>query len=341
MFKMTTKNSNSVLSRGTDPSASLLTPSEIRQIAAALGVTPTKKLGQNFVHDASSVRKIVIESGVTPDTRVLEVGPGLGSLTLALLEAGAYVSAIEIDSVLAQALPATIRAHNPQAADRCAVLNADALSVTSAQQLAIPQAYALSEECAAEKTSLEDASALGADIYEPTHLVANLPYNVAVPVLLTLLEALPSLKSVTVMVQAEVADRLAAQPGSRTYGVPSVKLAWYGEAKRGSAISRNVFWPVPNVDSALVHIDLYSRENDLFVNRQRGTKAERTQVFAVIDAAFSQRRKTLRSALAAWAGSTQRAEEILKAAQIDPQLRGEKLKLEEFERIAAAAVEAT
>lgn len=336
MFKMTTKNSNSVPSHGIGSFASLLTPSEIRQIAAALGVTPTKKLGQNFVHDASSVRKIVIESGVTPDTRVLEVGPGLGSLTLALLEAGAYVSAIEIDSVLAQALPATIRAHNSQAADRCAVLNADALSVTSAQQLAIPQAYALSEEGAAEKML-----ALGTDIYEPTHLVANLPYNVAVPVLLTLLEALPSLKSVTVMVQAEVADRLAAQPGSRMYGVPSVKLAWYGEAKRGSAISRNVFWPVPNVDSALVHVDLYSRENDLFANRQRGTKAERTQVFAVIDAAFSQRRKTLRSALAAWAGCSQRAEEILKAAQIDPQLRGEKLKLEEFERIAAAAVEVT
>lgn len=336
MFKMTTKNSNSVPSHGIGSFASLLTPSEIRHIAAALGVTPTKKLGQNFVHDASSVRKIVIESGVTPDTRVLEVGPGLGSLTLALLEAGAYVSAIEIDSVLAQALPATIRAHNPQAAQRCAVLNADALSVTSAQQLAIPQAYVLSGDDAAEKML-----ALGTDIYEPTHLVANLPYNVAVPVLLTLLEALPSLKSVTVMVQAEVADRLAAQPGSRMYGVPSVKLAWYGEAKRGSAISRNVFWPVPNVDSALVHVDLYSRENDLFANRQRGTKAERTQVFAVIDAAFSQRRKTLRSALAAWAGCSQRAEEILKAAQIDPQLRGEKLKLEEFERIAAAAVEVT
>ncbi|CRH91088.1 dimethyladenosine transferase [Chlamydia trachomatis] len=329
------------IKRNTESFLSLLTPSEIRHIAAALGVTPTKKLGQNFVHDASSVRKIVIESGVTPDTRVLEVGPGLGSLTLALLEAGAYVSAIEIDSVLAQALPATIRAHNPQAAQRCAVLNADALSVTSAQQLAIPQAYVLSGDDAAENTSLENASALGADIYEPTHLVANLPYNVAVPVLLTLLEALPSLESVTVMVQAEVADRLAAQPGSRTYGVPSVKLAWYGEARRGSAVSRNVFWPVPNVDSALVHVDLYSRENDLFTNMQRDAKADRTQVFAVIDAAFSQRRKTLRSALAAWAGCSQRAEEILKAAQIDPQLRGEKLKLEEFERIAAAAVEVT
>lgn len=318
-------------------SASLLTPSEIRQIAAALGVTPTKKLGQNFVHDASSVRKIVAESGVTEGACVLEVGPGLGSLTLALLEAGAYVSAIEIDSVLAQALPATIHAHNPQAAERCAVLNADALRVTSAQQLAIPKAYVSSGDTPAENTLPEDVSALRADLYEPTHLVANLPYNVAVPVLLTLLEALPSLESVTVMVQAEVADRLAAQPGSRTYGVPSVKMAWYGDAKRGSAISRSVFWPVPNVDSALVHVDVHRRISPGLFGEEEYSGAEREQVFAVIDAAFSQRRKTLRSALAGWAGSASRAEEILRAANVDPQLRGEKLGLEEFERIAAAA----
>lgn len=325
------------IKRNRESFLSLLTPSEIRQIAAALGITPTKKLGQNFVHDASSVRKIVAESGVTEGACVLEVGPGLGSLTLALLEAGAYVSAIEIDSVLAQALPATIRAHNPQAAERCAVLNADALSVTSAQQLAIPQAYASSGDMPAENTSSEDASALGADLYAPTHLVANLPYNVAVPVLLTLLEALPSLESVTVMVQAEVADRLAAQPGSRTYGVPSVKMAWYGDAKRGSAISRSVFWPVPNVDSALVHVDVHRRISSGLFGEEEYSGTEREQVFAVIDAAFSQRRKTLRSALAGWAGSASRAEEILRAANVDPQLRGEKLGLEEFERIAVAA----
>lgn len=304
------------------PISALLGPVQIREIAGALGVQPTKKLGQNFMHDATSVRRIVAESGVQGGDKVLEVGPGLGSLTLALLEAGAYVSAIEIDPVLAQALPQTVRAYQPSAYERCAVLRADALSITGCGQLAVPA------ECALPAAGDVPSDLAAASGYAPTHMVANLPYNVAVPVLLTLLEALPSLISVTVLVQAEVADRLAAPPGSRTYGVPSVKAAWYGTARRGIKISRNVFWPVPNVDSALVHLDI-DRAGE-------ASRADRDAVFAVIDAAFSQRRKTLRSALAGWAGSADRAQQILQAAGVDPQLRGEKLGLQEFVRIAQA-----
>ena len=299
-------------------STPLLGPAAVREIAAALGVSPTKKLGQNFVIDAATVRKIVADSGVTPSSRVLEVGPGLGSLTLGLLEAGAIVSAVEIDPVLAQALPETVRAHQPAATDRFAVRRADALSVRSGADLEVPPAVLA-------QASLEEQSEM---CFAPTHLVANLPYNVAVPVLLTLLETLPSLESVTVMVQSEVADRLAAQPGSKAYGVPSVKAAWYGEARRGAKISRSIFWPVPNVDSALVHIDVAPVE-------QR-PRAEREAVFGVIDAAFSQRRKMLRSALAQWAGSAAEAEHILQVAGVDPQLRGEKVALCDFVAIAKA-----
>lgn len=304
-------------------SSALLNATEIRQIAAALGVQPTKTLGQNFVIDAAIVRKIVAESGLAaaPETtaapelparpRVLEIGPGLGSLTLALLETGALVSAVEIDPVLAGALPETVRAHQgAYAADRLAVLRADALAIAAPEQLALPAALAASDE----------------RVFAPTHLVANLPYNVAVPVLLNLLAALPSLRTVTVMVQSEVADRLAAQPGAKAYGVPSAKLAWYGKARRGVKIARSVFWPVPNVDSALVHVAV--------TPPAQRPQADRQTVFALIDAAFSQRRKMLRSALAPWAGSPARAEQLVRAAGIDPQLRGEKLALADFVAIA-------
>ncbi|MEW6860537.1 16S rRNA (adenine(1518)-N(6)/adenine(1519)-N(6))-dimethyltransferase RsmA [Trueperella pyogenes] len=291
----------------------LLTPVHIRELADRLGIRPTKTLGQNFVHDAGTVRRIVRDAGVGEGDAVLEVGPGLGSLTLAILETGALLSAVEIDPPLAAALPATIDAMMPTACERFAVLCRDALKVGN-NDLAVPAAY---------------AQAHPGQPFAPTHLVANLPYNVAVPVILTLLEELPTLRSVTVMVQLEVAERLAARPGSRVYGVPSAKANWYGDVRRGAKISRNVFWPVPNVDSALVHLE--RREVARFPEELRA------QTFAVIDAAFAQRRKTLRSALGAWAGTPAQAESILHIAGVDPALRGERLDIEDFVKIARAA----
>ncbi|HEY3463885.1 MAG TPA: 16S rRNA (adenine(1518)-N(6)/adenine(1519)-N(6))-dimethyltransferase RsmA [Amycolatopsis sp.] len=275
----------------------LLGPAEIRGLAAELDVRPTKKLGQNFVHDPNTVRRIVELAGVGPDDVVLEVGPGLGSLTLGLLATGARVVAVEIDPKLADRLPKTVAERGPEAADRLTVVGADALRVANAD---LPGA--------------------------PTSLVANLPYNVAVPVVLHLLAEVPSLKSGLVMVQTEVADRMAAGPGSRIYGVPSVKLAYYGPARKVAPVPRSVFWPVPNVDSALV----------AFERGDAPASDDRDRLFKLVDAAFSQRRKTLRAALAGWAGSAERAGELLTAAGIDPKTRGEQLDVHDFARIAAA-----
>jgi 16S rRNA (adenine1518-N6/adenine1519-N6)-dimethyltransferase len=281
------------------PSGPLLGPllgaADIRELAAALGVRPTKQRGQNFVIDANTVRRIIRTAGVRPDDVVVEVGPGLGSLTLALLEAADRVTAVEIDDVLAAALPATIAARLPDRAERFALVHSDAMRVA---ELPGPP---------------------------PTALVANLPYNVAVPVLLHMLATFPSIERTLVMVQAEVADRLAAAPGSKVYGVPSVKAAWYADVKRAGAIGRNVFWPAPNVDSGLV---------SLVRHQPLRTTASRAQVFAVVDAAFAQRRKTLRAALAGWAGSAAAAEAALVAAGVSPQARGEALTVEEFAAIA-------
>jgi len=278
----------------TDPDA-LLGPADVRELAAALGVRPTKQRGQNFVIDANTVRRIVRVAGVRPTDTVVEVGPGLGSLTLALLEAADRVTAIEIDDVLAGALPSTVAARMPERADRFTLVHSDAMDV---RELPGPP---------------------------PTALVANLPYNVAVPVLLHMLESFPSIERTLVMVQSEVADRLAAGPGSKVYGVPSVKANWYAEVKRAGAIGRNVFWPAPNVDSGLV--SLVRREPP-------ATTARREEVFAAVDAAFAQRRKTLRAALAGWAGSAAAAEEALVAAGVSPQARGEALGVTEFAAIA-------
>ena len=291
-------------SSGASAGAGLLGPVDIQDLAGALGIRPTKTLGQNFVHDAGTLRRIVRRAGVLPGETVLEIGPGLGSLTLALLEAGARVIAVEIDPQLARALPVTVARRMPEAADGLRVVCADALSIDG------PGALGL--------TPADPA---------PTRLVANLPYNVAVPVLLTLLAALPSLETVTVMVQAEVADRLAASPGSRSYGVPSVKVAWYAAARRTITIGRTVFWPAPNVDSALV--ELVRREPP-------ATSASRGLVFAVVDAAFAQRRKTLRRALAHLAGGPQEAEAAIRAAGIDPAERGERLDVTAFASLAEA-----
>jgi 16S rRNA (adenine1518-N6/adenine1519-N6)-dimethyltransferase len=275
----------------------LLGPAEVRQLAAELDLRPTKQRGQNFVIDANTVRRIVRESGVGPHDVVVEVGPGLGSLTLALLEVGARVVAVEVDQRLAQRLPVTVAEHAPDAVDRLEVVAADALRIT---ELPGPP---------------------------PTALVANLPYNVSVPVLLHLLTLLPSLERGLVMVQAEVADRLAAGPGSKVYGVPSVKAAWFADVRRAGTVGRQVFWPAPNVDSGLV----------AWVRRDPpATSATREQVFAVVDAAFAQRRKGLRGALRGVAGSTEAAEAALATAGIGPLARGESLLVEDFARIAEA-----
>ena len=272
-------------------SPALLGPAEIRALADRLAVRPTKTLGQNFVHDANTIRRIVRAAALQPGEPVLEVGPGLGSLTLGLLADRHPVTAIEIDSVLGAELSRTVADRMPDAA--LTVVTGDALRVD------VPG--------------------------EPTALVANLPYNVAVPVLLRLLEAVPSLQRGLVLVQAEVAERLAATPGTKAYGVPSVKLAWYAAAGRAGSVSRTVFWPEPNVDSGLVRI----------VRREPPqTRASRKAVFAAIDAAFAQRRKTLRAALAGWAGSAADAERLLQAAGIDPRARGETLDVGDFARLA-------
>ena len=277
----------------------LLGPADVREIAGRLGVRPSKRLGQNFVVEQGTVRKIAALAAVRPDDVVLEVGPGLGSLTLALLEPGpARVVAVEIDRALAAELPVTIAARAPGLAGRVTVIHADALGV-------------------------REPDLAG---FSPDLLVANLPYNVAVPVLLHLLAALPTLARGLVMVQAEVADRICAAPGSRVYGVPSVKVAWFAAARPAGTVPRTVFWPVPNVDSRLVAL---SRHDPPAVGVGRG------EVFAVVDAAFGQRRKTLRAALAGWAGSAPEAERLLRAAGIDPAARGEALGVAEFACLAA------
>jgi 16S rRNA (adenine1518-N6/adenine1519-N6)-dimethyltransferase len=272
----------------------LLGPAEIRSLAAELDVRPTKTLGQNFVHDANTIRRIVATARLEPGEQVLEVGPGLGSLTLGLLAAGHPVTAVEIDERLAARLPTTVERHLPGAPLQ--VVTADAMRIAG-----VPGAA-------------------------PTALVANLPYNVAVPVLLHLLATLPSLRRGLVLVQAEVAERLAAPPGSRVYGVPSVKVAWWAAAARAGAVSRQVFWPVPNVDSELV---LLQRREPPPAN------VGREHVFRVIDAAFAQRRKTLRAAVGAAVGVA-RAEAALVAAGVDPGARGETLDVADFARIADA-----
>ena len=271
----------------------LLGPTDVRELAARCGIRPTKQRGQNFVIDANTVRRIVRTSGVGADDVVVEIGPGLGSLTLGLLEVAAHVTAVEIDEVLAAQLPATIQTHAPDRSFE--LVTADAMKVTSLPGPA------------------------------PTALVANLPYNVSVPVLLHFFEHFATIESGLVMVQSEVAHRLAAGPGSRTYGVPSVKAAWYGDLRLAGSIGRTVFWPAPNVDSALVAWTRHAPPGDEDLRRR---------TFAVVDAAFAQRRKTLRAALGSFAGSPAAAEEALVAAGISPQARGEQLALADFVRLA-------
>jgi len=276
----------------------LLGPAEIRDLAELLDVTPTKKLGQNFVIDGNTVRRIVRVAEVEAGDVVVEVGPGLGSLTLGLLETGARVVAVEIDRRLAAQLPVTVEQLAPSVAERLTVVHQDALTVTE-----LPE--------------------------QPTRLVANLPYNVSVPVLLHFLETFPTLRSGVVMVQAEVGHRIAAGPGSKVYGAPSVKAAWYGDWRTAGNVSRQIFWPVPNVDSVLVAFDRRAE--------QRGDEALRRRTFALVDAAFQQRRKTLRQSLSVVFGDPTSAATALEAASISPSLRGEQLQLDDFVRLAETA----
>jgi 16S rRNA (adenine1518-N6/adenine1519-N6)-dimethyltransferase len=286
----------SSLSPSTSSGGPLLDPSAVRDLARRLDLRPSKQRGQNFVTDANTVRRIVATAGVGPDDTVLEVGPGLGSLTLGLLPVVRRVVAVEIDDRLGRALPETVGERLPERVDALEVIVADALTVTE-----LPST--------------------------PTAVVANLPYNVAVPVLLQLLNRFPDWTRGLVMVQAEVADRLVAPPGSRTYGVPSVKVAWYAAATRAGSVPATVFWPMPNVESGLVALQRRPAPQ---------TTASRERVFAVIDAAFAQRRKMLRSALAGLAGSSAAAGAAITAAGLDPTDRGERLGIAEFARIAEA-----
>jgi 16S rRNA (adenine1518-N6/adenine1519-N6)-dimethyltransferase len=270
----------------------LLGSGEVRRIAAELDLRPTKKLGQNFVIDPNTIRKIVAAAGLSPRDKVVEIGPGLGSLTLGLLEKVNQLAVVEYDSRLAERLKQTL--DQRASGHSCHIIAADAMNVSS-----LP--------------------------FEPDALVANLPYNISVPVLLHFMETFPSLQKGLVLVQAEVAARLVAAPGSKTYGSPSAKLAWYAKASPGGVVSRSIFWPIPNVDSALVY---FEKREDAFPEQLR------QEAFRVIDGAFAQRRKTLRQALAEWAGSPAEAERLLTAAEISPQARGEDLIIDDFVRLA-------
>ena len=274
----------------------LLGAAQIRELAAVLDLKPSKSLGQNFVIDSNICTKIVRIAGVSKDDIALEIGPGLGSLTLALLNNAASVVAVEIDHRLATQLPVTVAEHYKHP-ENLTVIKGDALTLVN-----LP--------------------------VQPTVLVANLPYNVSVPVLLHLLERFPTLRTGVVMVQAEVADRLAGSPGTKEYGVPSVKAAWWAEVKGAGSVSRSVFWPAPNVDSKLVSFTRRATPGDELL---------RKKTFAIIDGAFAQRRKMLRSALSSLYGSSSAAEEILQRAGIDPTLRGEALEISSFCAIAAVA----
>jgi 16S rRNA (adenine1518-N6/adenine1519-N6)-dimethyltransferase len=306
-------------------SMALLGPAEVRELATRLDVTPTKKLGQNFVIDANTVRKIVRLAGVQAADRVLEIGPGLGSLTLGLTETGAEVTAVEIDHRLAEELPLTIAAMQPAAAARFSVVRSDALEVTREMLLTATRVSALATDERVHRVPDDDL---------PQVLVANLPYNVSVPILMHLLELLPELRSGLVMVQAEVGHRIAAGPGSKEYGVPSAKAAWYGRWQIAGTVSRQIFWPVPGVDSVLVS---YVR-----ADRHLGSEAERVITFDLVNAAFSGRRKMLRQSLQGVRGMPRSADDasaVIESAGIDPTARAEQLHVEQFLAITRALVQ--
>lgn len=326
-------------------SRSLLSAAHIRDLAETLGIRPTKQWGQNFVIDPNTIRRIVGLADLDGGEHVLEVGPGLGSLTLGLLDRAAQVTAVEIDRKLAAQLPETVQLMRPEKAQSLTVVRQDALKLTpddltgrvagADDRLGRDVAPAGSESPEASgrsgaNSSRADAAVRTGEVTQqlggPSVLVANLPYNVAVPVVLHLLQVLPSLTKALVMVQEEVADRLAAAPGSKIYGVPSAKIAWDATARKVGVVGKKVFWPEPRISSGLVRID----------RGEPASSVSREKVFAVVDAAFAQRRKTLRAALSGLAGSGAAAEQALRAAGVAPQARGETLDIGSFARIAAA-----
>jgi 16S rRNA (adenine1518-N6/adenine1519-N6)-dimethyltransferase len=282
----------------------LLTRTEIRNIAKELDFRPRKALGQNFVHDANTLRRIVSSSGITKNDHVLEVGPGMGSLTLAILDRGAAVTAVEIDPLLAARLPKTIAEHSHSEIHKLNVVNHDVLTLRR-----------------------EDLD------HQPTAVVANLPYNIAVPALLHLFAEFPTIRTAMVMVQAEVAERLAAEPGGKEYGVPSVKIRFFGNVRRYGMVSPTVFWPIPRVYSGLVRIDRHD------VAPWPQDEEFRKHVFDLVDTAFAQRRKTVRNAFLEWAGSGNQSAERLLAASIDPARRGETLAVADFVRLLQRSVD--
>lgn len=315
-------NSNTISDRLT-MTIKFLSTSTVHDLCKALDIKPTKTLGQNFVVDQSTVKKIVSKIGDISNQHVVEVGPGLGSLTLAILEQNACVSAIEIDPKLAIALPSTIKAHAPNVAHNLRILNQDALKVNSVDDFM-------------EAKPVDEAN-INTKIFSssPKFLIANLPYNVSVPIILNILENFPSIHSILVMVQLEVAQRLTATCGNKIYGVPSLKLAWYGSSRMVGKIGANVFWPVPNVDSALV---LFERENKYCDFADVGNDFLRKTVFDCVDCAFGQRRKTLRQSLKAFCGDFCSTDDLLAKAGIDPSLRAEALNIDDFVCIAKAFI---
>lgn len=329
-----------------DADVTLLGPVEIRRLAAELDLQPTKKLGQNFVHDPNTVRRIIAAADLSPEDYPVEVGPGLGSLTLGLLEHCGRAAAVEIDPRLAERLPETVAEFAP--GRDLNLVQKDALTVTRADLMGEGAGAASGAETASGANAASGADAGSGAVAgpgssarpEPTALVANLPYNVSVPVLLHMLAEFPSIRRVLVMVQLEVAERLAAEPGSKIYGVPSVKAAFHGDVRRAGTIGPNVFWPVPKVDSGLVRIDIFGVPGPGGEASPAGgapwpvDDESRAKVWPLIDAAFAQRRKTLRAALSGLYGSGAAAEETLVAAGIDPKLRGEKLTVADFVRLA-------
>ena len=269
--------------------SNLLGAVEIRALAEQLNLKPTKKLGQNFVVDANTCRKIVKLAGVESSDIALEIGPGLGSLSLALLEKAKQVLAVEIDDRLASQLPITAAQHGFDK-DKLKVINQDAMQLTK-----LPA--------------------------NPTVLVANLPYNISVPVLLNMLENFPTINRGVVMVQSEVAYRLAAKPNNKEYGSPTAKANWWADLQLSGSVGRSVFWPVPNVDSSLVS---FIRHAPL------GDEDQRVATFLVIDKAFAKRRMMMRSAVGELFDD---AEGYLIAAGVDPTIRGEALAIAQFFQI--------
>ena len=269
-------------------STDFLGAARVRELLTRHGVTPSRALGQNFVVDPNTIRKTLSVARVSPTDRVLEIGPGAGSLTLGLAASSPSVVAIERDDRLIPLLEEVLSNRR-----NVEIINGDAMEADLAATRA-------------------------------TSVVSNLPYNMAALLVLKVLEEAPEIQSLTVMTQKEVGERLAAGPGTKTYGATSVLVAYFALARVEAQVSRRAFWPVPRVDSVLVRID----------RRPEPDQESRQSLFEVVKAAFSQRRKTLRNSLAELAGSASAAEDLIRQAGVDPSRRPETLSLDDFLMLA-------